>query len=138
MLRYLIFLLLPAQAFAWTFTATPICTLQHDDKGIVTTVTFEPASGVYALHLDRAEGWPPAPFLAIRFDGVDLTISTTRHRITGPRLTVTDRGFGNVLSGIEGGGRALVALGDLVVPIDLTDAAPEVALFRACPQAGLV
>jgi hypothetical protein len=45
---------------------------------------------------------------------------------------VSDRGFGNVLDGLEFNQVALAATGDRVVSIDLDGAAPEVAAFRAC------
>ena len=61
-------------------------------------------------------------------------ISTTRHVLDegGRRLTVTDRGFGNVLDGLQFNGRAIAIAGDTVVALDLAGAAPEVEVFRAC------
>jgi hypothetical protein len=61
-------------------------------------------------------------------------ISTGRHVLSedGRTLSVRDRGFGNVLNGLEFNVVALAATGDRVVSIDLDGAAPEVAAFRAC------
>jgi hypothetical protein len=137
-MRVLALLLCLAQpAGAWTFTPLPICTIASDDETV--EVTFDPATGLYAIHLTRAEGWPPGPVFALRFEGAaPLTISTDRHRIDGPRLTVTDRGFGNVLAGMERNARATALIADLAVPIDLAGAADPVARFRDCPSDGLV
>ena len=124
-------LFLAHPSFAWEFTPTPICTLR-DVGAVATEVTFDGA--LYAIHLTRSEGWPDAPVFAIHFDGAaPLTISTSRHVIDGDTLTVTDRGFGNVLNGLQFNQTATALIGDLAVRIDLSDAAMPVTAFRACP-----
>lgn len=127
--------LLPAGASAWTFSPDPICTIAETQDGLAVEVTFDPGTGLYALHLTRPVGWPDTPVLTLRFDqGMgDLTISTDRHRVEGNRLTVTDRGFGNVLRGLEFFGRAIVTMEGLTLAFDTSDATPAVTAFRACP-----
>lgn len=130
----LIFLLslLATPAASWEFSPIPVCTLR-DTGAVATEVTYDGV--LYAIHLTRAEGWPDAPVFAIRFEGAaPLTISTSRHVIEGNRLTVTDRGFGNVLNGMQFNRTATALIGDLSVPIDLSGAADPVAAFRACPD----
>ncbi len=126
--------LLPTALPAWEFSPAPICTLTRTEPAGTMTVTFDPMTGLYALHVRRAGGWPDAPRFSIRFSGT-TTITTDRHRVDGDRLTVTDRGFGNVLSGLAAGGRAIATSGDVTVSLDLTDAADPVAAFRTCPSA---
>lgn len=129
--------LVPVPAFAWTFSPLPVCTIESTDGAV--RVTFDPATGLYAIALMRPEGWPPAPVFAIRFEGLAArTISTDRHVVAGATLTVTDRGFGNVLTGLEFNATATAVLGDDLLRIDLTGAGPAVRAFRACPADGLV
>ncbi|WP_220749441.1 excinuclease ABC subunit B [Jannaschia pagri] len=117
----------------------PICTLAHVEPSALVMVTYDPDTRLYALHMERAGGWPEAEVFALRFeDGAALTISTDRHVVEGTRLTVIDRGFGNVLRGLEANTKAVAVLGDLSVEVSLTDAAPAVAAFRDCPAEGLV
>lgn len=125
----------PAGAFAWTFSPDPICTIADTQDDLAIEVTFDPSTGLYALRLTRPSGWPVARVMVLRFDqGMgDLTISTDRHVIDGPRLTVTDRGFGNVLRGMEFFGRATVTMDGAKHAFDTTGAAGPVAAFRACP-----
>ncbi|MEM7490850.1 MAG: excinuclease ABC subunit B [Pseudomonadota bacterium] len=130
--------LLAAPAGAWTFTPVPICTLDHAGPEGSAQVTFDPATGLYTIHLTRPGGWPPAPVFSIRFEGAaPLTISTDRHRTEGDRLTVTDRGFGNVLAGLEFNGTATAILGATTLSLDLAGAAAAVRAFRDCPGEGL-
>lgn len=131
-------LLLASPARAWEFTPTPICTLTHDTGEAAVRVTYDPRIPEYAITLTLAEGgWPDAPVFAIRFDGArGLTISTTRHVLSGgAALTVTDRGFGNVLDGLQYNDTATALLGERALPIPLDGAAGPVAEFRACTEA---
>lgn len=130
-------LLVGFPAAAWTFSPLPVCTIAASDGSV--EITFDPAARIYAIHLLRAEGWPPGPVFTLRFEGAaPLTIATDRHRIDGAHLTVADRGFGNVLAGMEGNLRATALIGGLAVPIDLTGAADPVRQFRDCPSTDLV
>ena len=74
----------------------------------------------------------------MRFDGPrGLTITTNRQTLTenGRTLTVTDRGFGNVLNGLEFNTTATALSDDVEVPFPLDGAASAVQAFRACATA---
>ena len=122
-------------ACAWEFTALPICTLSRDAPEMRAKVTYE--GQIYALRLDHPEGWPEAAVFSIRFVPNGPVISTTRHRVTGTVLEVTDSGFGNVLNGLQFNQTAIAELGDIARPIDLSEAADPVAAFRDCDPAPL-
>lgn len=129
-------LVLATPAAAWDFSPLPICTMSRQSDGAETIVTYDPAIQEYAIHitLDGAI-WPPSDVFAIRFEGGrGLTISTGRHVIDegGARLTVRDRGFGNVLAGLEANAVAIAVLGDRAITVPLDGAAEAVADFRAC------
>lgn len=127
----------PLSSLAWEFTPVPICTLFHQGDDIAVMVTYDPNGGEYAIHLSREGGWPESSVFSMRFEGPrGLTISTTRHVIESEdtrTLTVRDRGFGNVLNGLNFNQKAVAILGDLEVPVSLDGAAPAVEEFRACP-----
>jgi hypothetical protein len=130
---------LAAPATAWEFTPDPVCTLSGADPELAVRVTYDPRTALYQIALTRAEGWPDAPRFAIAFaDATGLTITTDRHRVDGPTLSVSDTGFGNVLLGLESGGQAVALSGALALPFSLAGAAPEVARFRACSAAASV
>ncbi|MEO0702743.1 MAG: excinuclease ABC subunit B [Pseudomonadota bacterium] len=131
--------LLAAPAHAWEFSPDPVCTLSHATPDADVAVTYDPASQEYAITLTRAETpWPTGIIFEIRFSGPrTLTISTTRHELSedGRALTVRDRGFGNVLNGIEFNTTATAIINGPVISVPLTGAAPEVQKFRACAEA---
>lgn len=136
MLRSLAVLLLTAApAFAWEAGLGRVCELNHEGDEARVQVTYDPAIGEYAIAITPERPWRPGPVFAIRFEGPrGLTISTDRHVIQddGATLTVTDRGFGNVLDGIEFNDTATALLGDRAVAIGLDGAAPAVRAFRDC------
>lgn len=137
-MRYLIPLLLFAfPASAWEFTASPICTVSHVTPEAVITVTYDPREAEpYALSVTQIVPWPDLPIFGMQFEGPrPLTITTDRHMIDGPTLTVRDRGFGNVLNGLEFNQTAVALLGDLALPFPLDDAAPAISAFRTCEAA---
>ncbi|MEL6517400.1 MAG: excinuclease ABC subunit B [Pseudomonadota bacterium] len=131
--------LLAAPAHAWEFSPDPVCTLSHATPDADVAVTYDPASQEYAITLTRAETpWPTGIIFEIRFSGPrTLTISTTRHELSedGRALTVRDRGFGNVLNGIEFNTTATAIINGPVISVPLTGAATEVQKFRACAEA---
>jgi hypothetical protein len=129
---------LAAPVHAWTFTPVPVCTLLHDGAEAAVRVTHDPRlDEPYAIAVTRKAGrWPADPGFAIRFEGPrGLTIGTMRHRVTGDTLTVTDRGFGNVLDGLEFNDRAVALSGGTAAMVDLEGAAGPVQAFRACAVA---
>ena len=129
-------LLLSTPAAAWDFTASPVCTITHaTDEGSL-TVTWDPTRAEpYALDIVTEAPLPGGPVFALDFGG--FAISTDRHRLSedARRLTVTDRGFGNVLSGLAAGTGARALIGDATIAFPTDDAAPAVEAFRRCPEA---
>jgi hypothetical protein len=125
---------LPAQA--WVAGAEgAVCTLEHTADAGDVRLTYDPSRPLYTISIRRAAPWPEAPVFAMRFVGPRANlITTTRHVLSdgGHILTVTDRGFGNVLDGLQFNAAALAVAGETTVAIDLDGAAPEVAAFRAC------
>lgn len=140
MLRSFVFLLLTtSSAFAWEARIGRICELIHDGDTASVRVTFDPAIPEYAIAITPKGAWQQGPLFAMRFDGPrGLTITTDRHVLSGggATLTVTDRGFGNVLNGLEFNHTATALLGGRSVAVPLAGAAPAVREFRAC-SAGL-
>ncbi len=141
---FLVALATAAPVAAWEARVGVVCELTHAGPDGAVRVTYDPASGDYAITLRRAAGpWPDGPIFAIRFDGArPLTITTDRHVLSegGAALTVTDRGFGNVLDGLEFNETATAHLGEIALPFALTGpepAAPAVAAFRRCTEGGL-
>lgn len=134
-------LVLATPAAAWEAGAQgPVCFLRHTMDEAEVTVTHDPRSALpYAIELVRRDTvWDDAPSFAIRFDGPGRrTIATDRHQLSdgGAALTVTDRGFGNVLDGIAFNHVAIAVTGDQALVIPLAGAAPEVEKFRACTAA---
>ncbi len=133
-MRFLIPLLcLASPAAAWEFSPVPVCTLSHEDEASSLTVTYDGlASEPYAIEI-TGPGIAPAPLFGIRFSGgTGLTISTDRHTVTGESVRVSDRGFGNVLNGIEFSDTATALLGDTSIAFGLDGADAPMQAFRAC------
>jgi hypothetical protein len=142
----LFFLLLclaaPLPVLAWEFTPDPICTLRNTAPEAETVITHDPGLGLYTLPVTRSAGpWDASATFAMTFSGGrTLTIGTDRHVIDGPRLTVQDSGFGNVLNGLEFNQSATAFTGGQAVTLPLAGAAEPVRAFRACtetPPAGV-
>jgi YD repeat-containing protein len=116
-----------------------LCTLTHiDPAGAEVRLTYDPAGPLYTITVTRDAPWPDAPDFGISFDGgAALTITTDRHVLSGDgrALTVTDRGFGNVLRGLSRNDSATVFAGPAALSLSLDGAAPEVAEFAACETA---
>lgn len=130
--------LFASTGLAWDFTPKPVCTLSWESNESSVVVTYYPDVAEYAITLRRAAPWPDEPIFAIRFEGArGLAISTSRHRLSegGRALTVTDRGFGNVLDGLQYNDTATALTGSAALPIPLQGAAPAVEAFRDCAQA---
>ena len=136
MMTPLLVLALSTPVSAWEFRVTPICTLDHSTDEAQIRVTFDPSIPEYAIELTLSDTpWPAASPFGIRFEGSRPNlIVTDRHTLTdeGRTLTVRDRGFGNVLSGLEFNDFAIALTGDEAVTIPLDGAAEPVAAFRAC------
>jgi hypothetical protein len=132
-------LLATSPAAAWEYSPTPVCTLSHATSEAELRVTYDPRQEQpYAIAISRQQAWPEASTFSMRFDGPrGLTITTDRQRLSdnGRTLTVTDRGFGNVLNGLEFNTTATALFGDSKMPFGLDGAASEVQAFRACATA---
>lgn len=126
-------------AAAWEATIGVVCTLDHADDRAEVRLTYDPRIPEYSITIKRLDGaWPAAPVFALRFEGAQgLTISTDRHTLSegATALTVRDRGFGNVLNGLQFNSQAVAVTGDAALPISLDGAAPAVAAFRRCDAA---
>lgn len=134
--------LLASPAYAWEFTAAPICTLSHATADAEVRVTYDPRVPLYTLALTRrVNAWLSSPWFAIQFDGPRaLTISTDRHRLSreNTALTASDSGFSNVLDGLEFNTTATAKTARQTLTISLDGAAAPVAAFRACAMGGTV
>ncbi|MEO0380653.1 MAG: hypothetical protein AAF252_10305 [Pseudomonadota bacterium] len=136
MRHFIHLLLLTSPAHAWEFTPTPICTLAHTEASAEVTVTYDHATGLYAIAVTSPQAWPASPTFSVRFDGAaPSTISTQRHQTDGATLTVTDAGFGNVLDGLEFNTSATAFTQTSAVTVSLEGAAGPVQQFRACTTA---
>ncbi len=135
----LVFLTSSVCAHAWQFGVDEgLCTLDHTGAEAVVQLTFDPSLPEYTISIQVSDTWPEGAVFAMRFEGPQGNmISTGRHVLSedGRTLSVSDRGFGNVLNGLEFNAFALAATGDRVVTLDLSGAAEEVAAFRACVTA---
>ncbi len=112
-----------------------LCTLTHVEDDLAMRLTFDPSVPLYTITVSGPEPWPVAPEFGIRFDGPQPnTIRTDRHVLSPDlqRLSVSDRGFGNVLDGLQFNDTATAFSGEATVTVSLTGAAPEVEAFRAC------
>jgi len=129
-------ILLPLPLHAWEAgTEGRLCTLTHAEGPAAVRLTYDPAGPLYSVTVTGPAPWPAAAVFAIRFEGGRaLTITTDRHVLSGDgrALTVTDRGFGNVLNGLEFNATATAITGDAALAFDLAGAAPQVQTFRAC------
>lgn len=135
-------LLAAAPAPAWEARIGAICTLTHATETAETVLTYDPALPEYTITIRlRGATWPDAPRFALRFDGPrGMTITTDRHVLSegGAALTVTDRGFGNVLDGLQFNDTATAIAGEAAAVLPLAGAAPAVQAFRDCrPAAGV-
>lgn len=131
--------LVASPAAAWEFTPTPVCTLSHVEPQAELRITYDPRlPEPYAIAITQEAPWSDASVFSMTFQGArGLTISTDRQTLSsdGTTLTVTDRGFGNVLNGLEFNVLATARLGSDALFFPLAGAAPEVQAFRACTEA---
>ncbi|MEO1733754.1 MAG: hypothetical protein AAFR45_09040 [Pseudomonadota bacterium] len=128
---------LASSSFAWEAKSGAICILDHQEPIAEVRLTYDPAIPEYSITVRRADSdWLAAPLFGITFDGSrGLSITTNRHDVDGPSVTVRDSGFGNVLNGLEFNDTATAVLGQQTVTVSLEGAAPEVQKFRACTTA---
>lgn len=130
-------LMLPLPASAWEATLGPVCTLEHETDSARILLTYDPAQPLYSIAITRKSGhWSQTGVFQMQFLGpAPLSIGTDRHVISnaGRTLTVTDRGFGNVLNGLQFNTTARAGTGRETEPFGLAGAAEPVQAFRECP-----
>lgn len=135
------FLLLATPAAAWEFSASPICTLTNASAEGEITVTYDASLPEYTVTVTLPAGaWPSDPTFGMAFAGErPNTIQTNffTRSADGRSLTVRDRGFGNVLNGLQFNTRAYAILGDTTVGFALDGIGPAIEAFRDCPAANL-
>jgi hypothetical protein len=123
---------------AWEFTPGLPCVLTHQTGEAEIELTYDPTQPLYTLSIRQIDVWPDAPVFAMRFDGpAGLTISTDRHALSrdGRTVSVADRGFGNVLNGLQFNKSTTALLGDTTISFSLDGAEEPVAAFRICRAA---
>ncbi len=133
-------ILLAAPAHAWTFTPGAPCLLTHETAAFQLKLTYDPIQPLYSITVTLPDPWPDADAFAMRFDGPQgRVIGTDQHQLSngGRSLTVTDKGFGNVLNGLQFNHTATAQSGDTAVTFPLDGAAEPVAAFRACEGVNL-
>jgi hypothetical protein len=134
MILPILILITPLPAMAWqTGRMGTICTLSDTAGDVV--LTHDPSGPVYTITVRRGDPWPAAAIFGITFLGqAGLTITTDRHALSddGRAITVTDRGFGNLLAGMAGNDTATIFAGPVSKTVSLAGAAPAVAEFEAC------
>ena len=134
-------LLLASPAAAWEFSATPICTLSHTAAAGTITVTYDASLPEYALEITLPDGtWPNEQLFGMAFaDDSPINIQTNRHELSndGRTLMAKDRGFGNVLAGLEFNSRAYAISGDKTVGFSLDGIKGPMTDFRNCPSVNM-
>lgn len=134
MILPILMILTPLPALAWEAGRIgALCTLSDASGDVV--LTHDPSGPIYTITARRADPWPEAAIFGITFLGQDsLTITTDRHALSddGRAITVTDRGFGNLLAGMVGNHTATIFAGPVSKTVSLAGAAPAVAEFEAC------
>lgn len=125
--------LFPLPAAAWEFTPGLPCLLTHVEQGVEVELTHDPTQPLFSITLRRSEPWPDAPVFTMSFEN-GPTISTPWHALSegGRALSVADRGFGNVIAGLLGGGQAEAQLGDVTETISLSGADDPTRDYAAC------
>jgi len=135
-MRYLICLLVwTSPAAAWEFTPGLPCLLTHTENGAEVELTYDPTAPLHSITIKTLAPWPDGAVFGLRFSGAaGMTITTDRHVVSPDRraLTVTDRGFGNVLNGLQRNDTATALLGDSAVTFSLAGADAPVDKFRRC------
>lgn len=135
----LLALALPLPATAWEASSEAgLCLLRHQEPGHTVELTFDPSGPLYTITLSGEEAWPEASVFAMQFNGPrPIFIQTGAQVLSADRraLTVADRGFGNVLDGLQFNRTARASLGTREVQISLDGAAPAVEAFRTCGTA---
>lgn len=132
---FILLLLSTSPALAWEARSGIICELAYEGEQGSISVTYDPAIQEYSIAIAPEQPWSPGSVFVMRFEGAQAdTITTDRHELSadGSTLTVTDRGFGNVLNGLEFNTTATVLLAYRAISVPLAGAGPAVRDFRTC------
>lgn len=139
MILPILILITPLPALAWEAGRIgALCTLSDASGDVV--LTHDPSGPIYTITARRADPWPEAAIFGITFLGqAGLTSTTDRHLRApdGLSITVTDRGFGNLLAGMRGNDTATLFAGPASMAVSLAGAAPAIAIFEACAPLSL-
>ena len=132
----LMLILAPVQAFAWEFSPVPVCTLSHETDEAELVITHYPAVPEYRLEIELAGAtWATSATFGMAFQGgAELTIGTDRHRMDGQTLSVADRGFRNVLDGLEFNSVATAFTERQAISFSFSGAQRPVKDFRDCAE----
>lgn len=135
----MILALLPLPAAAWEFSPDPICTLSHSTQQGQIVITYDASLPEYTLAITLSGApWPREDTFYLVFLGPPerLQIGTSLHQLSedGQTLTVRDRGFGNVLNGLEFRDVGVARSGSRLVDLEPDSAGSAVQAFRACPD----
>lgn len=132
--------LMAPPVLGWTFTPGLPCRLSHETPEVAVELTFDPNGPLYTITLTRPAPWPEAPVFSMRYFGpFGRTISTDQHQRSadGRSLSVSDSGFGNVISGLIQDQAFSAQTGDTAVTVPLDGAAAPATAFAGCrPAAG--
>lgn len=125
-------------AAAWDVSLGPICVLEDQQPEVAVTLTHDPEGPIYSITITTPTPWPEGPVFSITFVGDNpLRITTNQHVLSDDNraVTVVDRGFGNVLNGMEFNETAIASLAGREVPFDLSAVDAPMQPFRTCtPQ----
>lgn len=113
------------------------CTLDHTEGDMAVRLTYDPSVPLYTIAIRTAEPWDVAPQFAMTFEGPRPNTIRTDRQVLAPdlrTLSVSDRGFGNVLDGLQFNTIARASSGTTTVSLSLDGAADEVEAFRACGE----
>ncbi|MEL6920961.1 MAG: hypothetical protein AAFO77_08025 [Pseudomonadota bacterium] len=127
--------ILTGPALAWEARFGAVCELIYEGEPATVRVIYDPAVPEYSISVTTSDPWGDSPIFGMRFDGPRQSLITTDRHVRsdgGATVTVTDRGFGNVLDGLEFNAVATALLGNQAVSVPLEGAAPAVREFRAC------
>ncbi|MEM1301161.1 MAG: hypothetical protein AAGH17_01155 [Pseudomonadota bacterium] len=130
--------LLASPSTAWDVTTGAICVLEDQQSGVAVTLTYDPEGPLYSITVTTPTPWADGPVFAIAFLGANpLQITTNQHVLSEDKraVTVVDRGFDNVLNGMEFNTTAIASLAGREVAFDLQAVDDPMQPFKNCaPQ----
>ncbi|MBL4628189.1 MAG: hypothetical protein JKY00_09155 [Roseicyclus sp.] len=107
------------------------------EDGADIRLTFDPSLPLHTITLAGPAPWPAPPTFEIWFEGVQSNFTHPNRHVVSPdrrRLNVSDRGFGNLLDGLQFNHTTTAISAEITLMVSLGRAASAVAAFRACGQ----